>query len=126
MIWYLIVGIITVIGFILWILDQHFMWSDDILSIMSAVCGFIGIISLGCMLGFSIYNWSGAYERDFNFKYQSAAAILASDNDIAKAGNMTSIQDINKEILRNRTFVDHSWRGPWANQGIADLKLLVP
>jgi len=125
-IWFLIVGGITVVGFVLWILDQYFMWSGDVLSVIGVIFGFVGAIILIFMLSFGIYNWGGAFERDFNFKYQAAEAILKSDNDIAKAGNMTSIQDINKIILENRAFVGHSWRGLWANEGIASLELLVP
>ena len=124
MIWFLIVGGI-IVGTIAWfICAMKLDW--EIQQIFSAIIAVCGIIVILFMLGYGIYNWSGAWERDFNFRYQAAESILNSDNDVVKAGNITTMQGINEEILKNRKFVGHPWRGAWANRGIAELELLVP
>jgi len=94
--------------------------------ILPTILGIVAVLVFFFQIGYAIYNWSGVYARDFSHKYQAAEAILQSSNHVRVSGNVSTMQEINEEILRNRARVDSPWRGAWNSREIASLELLVP
>lgn len=110
--------IVMVVGILLFLLDIHFMFDNDLtfdIGMTMAIMGFLAVLFSILMITFSHLGLDAKVER-YNAKYESLVYqyendIYENDNDLGKKELMDDIQEWNENVSYYKEMQYDFWLG---------------